>query len=259
MRNTREYRINLWMLLSAALMTTSANANNLTTKLCTSGEAVVCLSETFDPVQSERYGSNQSFYSITNNTNQRIFGFGVTNTHGDKAYVGNKYQGAWGATTLSQTQWDAGEIAFGSETSSGERQLNWISGSESIDGAIALGSFAKLFGEASSNHAEPLHVNFYWNFKNYYMLDRNSTLGVNYAGSGWTTSGQFYFQGLPESTATFFGQTGNVIASTESSATDPFFGQLPSSSTTIAAVPEPQTYLMFVLGLGVLSLARRRA
>jgi len=80
--------------------------------------------------------------------------------------------------------------------------------------------------------------------------------GLNYPGSGWTTRGQFYFQGLPESSVTFFNQAGNVIASTNPSATDPLFDMVPI--TSVAAVPEPQTYLLFALGLSVIGFARKR-
>lgn len=255
MKNTQyQYAMTLTF-VTATLLNTPAFATNLTSKLCTSGDTVVCLSETYDPVQSEHYGSNQSYYSVTNNTNQRIFGFGVTNSSGTPAYISYKYQGAWSAATLSQEQWDSGEIAFGSKTSSGESQLNWVSGTQSINGSAALGSFAQLFGENTTNNGDSLYVNFYWNFKNYYMLDAGATIGANYPGSGWRTNGQFYFQGLPESTATFFSQSGSVIASTTPSATDPLFSLNPSS---IAAVPEPQTYLMLAIGLGMISLVRKR-
>ncbi len=254
MKNTQyQYAVSL-AFVAATLLSTSVYADNQSTKLCTSGDTVICLSETYDPVQSERYGSNQSYYSVTNNTNQRIFGFGVTNSSSNPAYISDKYQGAWSAATLSQGQWDAGAIAFGSKTSAGESQLNWVSGTESINGSSALGSFAQLFGKSTNTNGDPLYVNFYWNFKNYYMLDAGATIGVNYPGSGWRTNGQFYFQGLPESTATFFSQSGSVIDSTTPSATDPFFGLQP---TSIAAIPEPQTYLMFAIGLGMIGLARK--
>lgn len=256
MKNTQYMRAAQLALTAASLISIPVYASNQTTTLCTTGDAVVCLSETYDPVQSERYGSNQSYYTVTNNTSQRIFGFGVTNSSSNPAYVSYQYQGAWGAATLSQEQWDAGAIAFGSKTSSGENQLNWVSGTESVNGSAALGSFAQLFGDSTNAQSDPLYVNFYWNFKNYYMLDAGATIGMNYSGSGWRTNGQLYFQGLPESTATFFSQSGSVVASTTPSATDPLFGQTPI--TSIAAVPEPQTYLMFLVGLGAISLVRKQ-
>ncbi len=209
----------------------AASTSALATPTCLDNDNLVCITETNDADLTLEKGEDVSRYSITNNSDTQIFAFAITNSNPVEAFLEDGFTG-WDKKTLSVNSWDNGSyINFNSDTSS----QTWLTGTNG-NGNTALDSFEALFGSTSAGDGSQLNANFYWNRYNGNAL----TTGV--------TLDSFLFFGVPESNFVAFDQNGNIITSSISNA-----------NINVAAVPEPQTYLMFVIGLGVLSLVRRRA
>ncbi len=90
-----------------------------------------------------------------------------------------------------------------------------------------LGTFESLFG------TEDTSVNIYWHIQG---------SDANPFNSG--TLNGFFFDANIASQFTAFGTDGTVLAT--------------SVGASVAAVPEPETYAMFLAGLGLLGFASRR-
>lgn len=171
-------------------------------------------------------------YTVENNSGDRLFAFGVTNdTPFDKSnpiYTSNSNEG-WDDSYISQSTWDSNErYFFFSETSESKPTNRWISGEKpeesAEEGATYLGSFAELFG------TEDDYVAFFW----------NRTLAGTPLNDG-VTLGSFFLGAPVNSDVSTFGVNGNVI-----------------STSVVSSVPEPETYAMFLAGLGLLGFASRK-
>jgi hypothetical protein len=198
-------------LLSSVGFTSSA----LAASDCLGNNNIVCITETYIPAK------DLTVYSITNNSTERIYGFGVTNdTQGrlDTSYSKFIPSGmfftimpTWIGTQYNATSWDSSAASnIGLFKTSG------------------VSSFAQLFG------TDDPYVNFYW----------NSDPSANQLNSGVTLDGFYFYGGMPKSNFVAFGSTGNVIAS--------------FTANNTAAVPEPETYAMFLTGLGLMGFVSRR-
>ncbi len=223
---------------------TTFSASALADDDCLGGVNTVC----FEENELTLFGDPAVEYIATNNTDTSLFGFGVTN---DAEY--NDYdidtrtsagEEGWGSTYLSQQDWDNGFGYFSFYPPKGveQQQLDflfnetWITGEapvstpdrpikEPLPGTVYLGSFEDLFG------SDDTHVSFFWNRNIDNPLEPGEVSDNNFL--------QFAFE---NSEATAFGAGGGVVATT-----------LPTT-----AVPEPETYAMFLAGLGLLGFASRK-
>lgn len=170
-------------------------------------------------------------YQITNKSGQEIFMFGVTNSDAQKAYseegsyftrVDSEYYSYWQGQTITKAEWDTRDGQFGAFRAAD----GGGAGSEMYRlTSKKLGTFESLFG------TEDTSVNIYWHIQG---------SDINPFTSG--TLNQFYWtDSLPQSQVTVFGISGQIL-----------------STSVTAAVPEPETYAMFMAGLGLLGFASRR-
>jgi hypothetical protein len=200
---------------------------------CLDGNTVICITE-------NQIDENMVQYTIANNSEQQIYAFGVTNSNSSKAYSEENF---WEGFQFSQKDWDRGiSIRFFNVTGKdGERdirdfKISWatggVAGRVAEEGYTELGSFASLFGE------EEDYVNFYWNLTLSHVEMKSNPLNPK---GGYLDD--FYFTGQANSNFAVFGASGNVLA---------------SNLEATAAVPEPETYAMFLAGLGLLGFAKRR-
>jgi len=178
---------------------------------CLDGNKIICIKEIST--------NNNGEYQIYNGSTSQIFAFGVTN---DSTTSVSDTLSGWSSQKISKSLWDSGpygsSIFFNNQI--------WLTGTNSIKGYPALGSFESLFGNQAQS------VNFYWNEK----------LGTDSLVTGVTLSG-FKFTGPTASNVAVFGTGGTLLSQTP---------------LNTAAVPEPETYAMFLAGLGLLGFASRR-
>lgn len=225
------------LLVLLALFSSYASADSADAS-CLDNIHLVCISETFShQTVSNNTVYNISNYTITNNSETKIYGFGVTNTNGRAAFIGEALTG-WSSTTLSKASWDRTQkiLRFNDNP---DISTSWVTGTNDISGLHEIGGFEALFGSSVNEQNQTLYVNFYWNSGSTNAL----TTGV--------TLNQFYFNGLPESNFVALDINGNLIASSLTTAVP-----VPDSGS-IAAVPEPSTYLMLLVGLILLTLTTR--
>lgn len=196
---------------------------------CLDGNTATCIVET--PI------NNGVGYSITNNlVDTRLFAFAVTNPE----FNGYSYSDhlGWKGQYVASKAWDDGRYQFYFyETAAVNLDtmptMIWVSGTQTQYGNIgqekvaytALGSYASLFG------TEENQASFFW----------NSGLNQNPLNNGVTLALNYMKGGSPYSEFSTFGEQGNVV------------------TTSVSAVPEPETYAMFLAGLGLLGLMRRKA
>lgn len=209
---------------------------------CIDSNTLICITET-NTNETVTIGAEQVYlsqYSVTNNSEDRVYGFAVTNSVGLGADNLDQPAG-WEAATLSTARWESPSEYF--TFNNGMRK--WLSGPFDFGGGKHLGGFDELFvGDGAESVAD--NVNFYWNYGT----------SDNPLNSGATLSG-FNFYGLPESSFAAFDANGDIIAaSITTSVVD--LGVLPDPGTNVSAVPEPETYLLFLAGLGILSMTNRR-
>jgi len=178
-------------------------------------------------------------YTISNNSDDRVFAFAVTNIL-EKGFAYDQHDG-WDSRYYSKSEWDNGRsLAFytvpeGSESS--ELALHWRTGDEDqpqFDSHLGdvdeyLGSFESLFGTAEIDNG----VSIFWNGG----LDNDSLI------NGVTLSNNYLLESNPFSEAVALGATGNTLV---------------TSAAATAPVPEPETYAMFLAGLGLLGFTARR-
>ncbi len=247
----------LFACISTASSTTAlATADNDHTNFCFGSGNIICISETNNPALSAEHERPLSYYTITNNGPQRIYGFGVTNTVATNAFVTENLDRGWDAKTFSVEEWDSGASTFDFFTSGNEKIGHWETGARTNDRPGGLGSFKELFGATKNEQGEDLYVNFYWNDVPSHFLDQGFT--ASGAGSPWR--GNFYFNGLPASEAITFNLDGNIIGGTHTnSLVLPDITPTPlTPDGSVSAVPEPSTYAMLVVGLGLLGFSARR-
>ncbi len=216
----------------------SAFANNAwatTTAPATCPASQICISETY---AGEIDGTARSFYTVTNNTDDQIFAFAATNSQStSQAYLDSNFSdvnndsfAGWEAATIDQNTWDVTQKVFNWDE---PLKTRWATGSNDLGtGTIEIGLFETLFPNANTDE----NVNFYWNSG---IDSENNNAYVNALTNG-VTYNQFYFYGSPESAFVILGETGNILNQGEISA-------------SVASVPEPKTYLMLLLGLGLLT------
>jgi hypothetical protein len=178
---------------------------------CLDGNNIICIKEVSI--------SNNGEYQIYNGSTSQIFAFGVTNDN--TSSISSTLSG-WSSQRISKSSWNQSPTGTPIMFRSGM----WLTGTNSVKGYPALGSFESLFGSQAQS------VNFYW----------NDTLGTNPLVSGVTLSG-FQFTGPIASNVAVFGTGGTLLS---------------QSPLNTAAVPEPETYGMMLLGLGLLGFASRR-
>lgn len=202
---------------------------------CLDNNNLVCIQETYDATQSADKDNDISRYTITNNSDTRVFAFAVTNAGGNgfQAYLDQDFLG-WSSKTISAPTWDITQSFINFSNPSVTQ--NWITGSNDIFAHTELGSFVDLFGETTDGNGNPLYANIYWNS------------GTENALTTGVTLDNFYFYGLPESNFVAFDFQGQVI---QSSLTTPI-------DTPIAAVPEPSGYAMLLSGIALILLTRKR-
>ncbi len=174
---------------------------------------------------SETSTNNLGEYSIFNGSDNQIFAFGVTNDN--TTSVSDTLDG-WNSIKFSKSDWDkkpsGSSISF--RDTINQKTIYWLTGAKSTKGYPVLGSFESLFGKQAQS------VNFYWNV----------LLGTDSLVTGVTLSG-FKFTGPIASNVAVFGTGGTLLS---------------QSPLNTAAVPEPETYAMFLAGLGLLGFATRR-
>lgn len=222
------------LLVVLSILSNHAYAEN-TEANCLDNIHLVCISETFShQTISNQTAYNISRYTITNNSEMQIYAFGVTNTNGRAAFLGEELTG-WESTTLSEIAWDETQkiLRFNNNPTI---STPWVTGTNDINGYHEIGQFAALFGPSVNEQNQPLYVNFYWNSGNTNALVTGVTLD------------QFYFNGLPESNFVALDINGNLIASSLTTA-----ASIPDT-TSVAAVPEPKTYFMLLIGLILIQL-----
>ncbi len=164
--------------------------------------------------------ANSGEYQIYNGSTSQIFAFGVTN---DSATSVTDTLNGWNSRQISKSTWNQSPNGMGIFFSN---QSVWSTGASNSKGNPALGSFESLFGSQAQS------VNFYWNEK----------LGTESLVTGVTLAG-FKFTGPIASNVAVFGTGGTLLSQTP---------------LNTAAVPEPETYGMMLLGLGLLGFASRR-
>ncbi len=240
---------------AALFMVFSMSASALVEEGCLGGSNTICISET---VFENLEGSGVQ-YSVTNNQELPIWAFGVSNSaHPEEVSAATALPG-WRSMYVTQSDWDAGEVAFtfsmlvgptpeiqgfhkvtpstwysGFDANGGSIDLagvDFLAGVSDLEGILEtlpeevyLGSFASLFGTEESN------VTLFWRGD----IQQAVSLGV-----GETLSDFYLYNAEPESGFTTFAP-GAII------------------STSVAAVPEPATYVMFLAGLGLLGFAHRK-
>lgn len=197
-------------------------------------------------------------YTIDNDSGERLFAFGVSN---DIMY-GNTdtFNLGWNSRYFSAREWDAGRGVFEfwaePQVPNGLEQRmppmptkRWVSGTGEynrnldiefiLDGppkqecieclvyppveTVYLGSFASLFG------TEDYGVAFFWN-QNEADTPLNDGVELD----------NFFLSSTPASDFSTFGAQGNVV------------------TTSVAAIPEPETYAMLLAGLGLMGFVARR-
>lgn len=202
---------------------------------CLDNNNLICIQETYDATQSASKNNDISRYTITNNSDTRVFAFAVTNAGGNgfQAYLDQDFLG-WSSKTISSPTWDSTQSFINFSNPSVTQ--NWITGSNDIFAHTELGSFVDLFGETTDGGGSPLYANIYWNSG----TDNALTTGV--------TLDNFYFFGLPESNFVAFDYQGQIIQSSLTGAVN----------NPIAAVPEPSEYAMLITGIALILLTRRR-
>lgn len=240
-------------ILAASMLATFSTAA-LADGQCLGGVNSVCFVEE----EVQLFGDPSVEYTVTNHLESTIYGFGVTNNSEyneyDWAYPRTSAgaQG-WSSDYISQADWDYGRTFYLyppkqqfdnlqvldsdpiRQPKFDGRPWRWVSGEAPTPkegqqikppapGTVYLGSFASLFGN------EDAYVSFFW----------NEYLGLNTLSYGETSDNNFLQFAFPESQASAFGAGGTVLA------------------TTVAAVPEPETYAMFLAGLGLMGFVARR-
>jgi len=203
---------------------------------CLDNNNLICIQETYDATQSASKNNDISRYTITNNSDTRVFAFAVTNAGGNgfQAYLDQDLLGGWEGKTIGVTTWDGSQSAI--NFSNAIVSTDWLTGKKGTSGYTELGNFVDLFGETTDGSGSPLYANIYWNS------------GTENALTTGVTLDNFYFYGLPESNFVAFDFQGQVI---QSSLTTPV-------DTPIAAVPEPSEYAMLISGIALILLTRKR-
>lgn len=202
---------------------------------CLDGNTMTCIVEKDIFIQ----GSPAVEYEIENQTQERLFGFGVTNTaYGESDFIFSKYAETynlgWNGRFISQIEWDSGKVKpFAFFSDQGPTTTIWRTGEARVieqprqgDGPqeFYLGSFASLFGTEDDS------VAFFW----------NANVSDSPLNSGVELDNFFLRDSTPRSDFSTFGAQGNVV------------------TTSVAAVPEPETYAMFLVGLGLLGFVSRK-
>lgn len=225
---------------SLVLFANNASASNA----CIDGVNLVCITETLSHVETNASGQtfNISKYSITNNSDAQIFAFAVTNTGDRQAFIEKDFTG-WNAFTSDQATWDVTQKALTFNSVTGVSK-NWATGTRNLAAYHEIGSFASLFGPTKSDTGQTIYANVYWNNSENNPLTTGKTLSA------------FYFNGLPESNFVAFDINGGIIASSLTSIIST--PSLPDGGS-VAAVPEPETYAMFLIGLALLAFQIRQS
>ncbi len=252
-------------LLFGAMAITSFSAQAILVKPCLDENQSTCIIET--TLSSSKVG-----FSIENSQQERIFAFGVSNEDPG----GNSYSDhiGWEGQYVDKKGWDAGHYTFrfyetvqvpDSQKSFERTVMTWRSGEQSInipqipkprpiqeqpqedtlsitaelhDGPIEqgpqqgyLGSFESRFG------TEDYYASFFWNENvDNSQLTNGVTLSYNF-----TEDIDF-----------------NSEFSTFGANIDPDNGAVGVITSSVNAVPEPETYAMFLVGLGMLGFTARR-
>ncbi len=228
---------------------------------CLDGNTATCITEK----EISIFGNPAVEYTIDNNSGERLFSFGVTNT--TPFANTSTFNLGWNGQYIDKKSWDYGRFRFSFwDDSSNSQQMTpaskiWISGTgefrlpkpppggrpevdvsdnqrlvvKNVEIAeseiivvdkvkpVYLGSFESLFGSEENN------VAFFWNA---FEQDTPLNDGVELDN--------FFLDANPRSDFSTFGAQGNVI------------------TTSVAAVPEPETYAMFLAGLGLMAFMARR-
>jgi hypothetical protein len=239
---TKPLKLIMTLLMSFVFFASNTFADT-SSDTCLDGINLVCITETFSHIESNTSGQvfNISKYSITNNSDAQIFAFAVTNTGARQAFIEQAFTG-WHAFTSDQVTWDKTQKALNFDAATGVTK-NWATGTTDLTAYNEIGSFVSLFGSAKSDTGQTLYANIYWN-----------SSGSNALTTGKTFS-SFYFNGLPESNFVAFDINGAIIASSLTTSISP--PSIPDGS--VAAVPEPETYLLFLAGLGLLAFQFRES
>lgn len=243
-------------LLAVALLSTLSTTNAFADGHCLDGNTTTCITEE----EIVMFGDPAVEYTIDNNSGERLFAFGVSN----EIYFGetSTFNAGWNSGYFSERDWNAGRGMFMFRDAPQHQgvldQLQvqaptkvWVSGTGDsnypyeyiqkekvvdlqIQGnfqaiqqpepeIVYLGSFASLFGTEDNG------VAFYWNGNE---ADNPLNDGVELDN--------FFLASEPNSDFSTFGAQGNVV------------------TTSVAAIPEPETYAMFLAGLGLMGFVARR-
>lgn len=231
-----------FMFALLALSTTGAT-NAYATGTCLDNSSMVCITEELVEVID---GTPLSKYTITNLSDTQIFAFAITNTGGFNTQAYSDITG-WVGKTVRYENWDD-EIKGGAFIDIGTNTdvaSNWVTGSEGFGLYTPIGTFESLFGPTEDLfgtdpiNLSNLEANIYYNKNNNIVEGEDVSALTN-----GVTFDEFYFYGNPQSNFVAFDQNGSIITS--------------SLTTTVAAVPEPSTYLMLATGLILLISLRRK-
>ncbi len=217
---------------------------------CLHGNTVTCITEE----EINLFGAPGVEYTIDNNSGQRLFSFGVSNPM-PYGYT-DTFNLGWSSRYISKNAWNDGKTIPFEFWEGSENDLDmsppskvWVTGTGDYQHQelptefdllsvanvepeppllpepeiVYLGSFESLFG------TEDYGVSFYWN-----------AFGADTPLSNGVTLDNFFYGASPASDFSTFGSQGNVI------------------TTSVAAVPEPETYAMFLAGLGLMAFVARR-
>lgn len=151
-------------------------------------------------------------YDVYNSSNTAITIFAVTNNDDSVSYADSTRAG-WSGYRVTKEQWDnedgSGQaglhfgVAGQSNAESQNDPMKYVGGSSEYSedtGAVALGSFAELFGSDNTDN----YVHVYWiRFDNGYAI-----------GSGERSQNQFWFyEGFPASVAAAWGSKKIIMSS----------------------------------------------
>lgn len=224
---------------------------------CLDGNTITCITE-----EEINFNGPAVEYTIDNQSGERLFAFGVSNEimYGDT----DTFNFGWNSEYFSAKAWDGGMGMFtfwngpqpqeGNDIINGFKQLPpygpskvWMSGTAESNPypylglefaqpldclgdckimepeIVYLGSFASLFGTEDSG------VAFYWN-ENEAYTPLNDDVELD----------NFFLSSQPNSDFSTFGALGNVV------------------TTSVAPIPEPETYAMLLAGLGLVGFVARR-
>jgi hypothetical protein len=218
---------------------------------CASGQ--ICINEA--AVDGAPIDEQQSFYQIINNSGSQIFGFAIYNKDASNVTTTTDESG-WSGVTISSNQWKSRGhvITF-------DNQSKWYTGvfddnSPSLLEEDHLGSFETTFSETFDENFPDATVgaNFYWNN----AAKPSSSSGASTPLTNGTSLSQFYYRGGYDGGSRFVAYDLNGAQIEVSSNLTLSSLTTATPDVSVSSVPEPNTYIMFLAGLGLLGFMSRQ-